>query len=245
MVSFYEVSDEDMIDFNKYEVLSFDCYGTLIDWENGILTALKPSLAAYTINLSDEQILGLYAEIEPKVEKGEFVKYREVLRKVMGELGSKLGFVPSPSELDCLLNSLKNWMPFPDTVEALQILKRTFKLAIISNIDDDLFALSAKHLKVEFDYIITAEQAKSYKPSLHNFKFAIERMGISPEKVLHIAQSIYHDIIPAKRLGLSTVWINRRKSREGPGATPPASAHPDLEISDLRALVSIIGLDSQ
>jgi len=229
-----------MIDFSKYEILSFDCYGTLIDWENGILTALRPALAAHNINLSDEQILNLYAEIESRVEKGKFIKYREVLRKVMEELGSKLGFMPSSSEQDYLVNSLNNWMPFPDSVEALQTLKKTFKLAIISNIDDDLFALSAKQLKVEFDYIITAEQAKSYKPSLHNFKFAIERMGVSPERILHIAQSIYHDIVPAKTLGLSTVWINRRKGRKGFGATPPANGHPDLELPDLKTLISII-----
>ncbi|MCD6473183.1 haloacid dehalogenase type II [Candidatus Aerophobetes bacterium] len=229
-----------MIDFSKYEILSFDCYGTLIDWENGILTALRPALAAHNINLSDEQILNLYAEIESRVEKGKFIKYREVLRKVMEELGSKLGFMPSSSEQDYLVNSLNNWMPFPDSVEALQTLKKTFKLAIISNIDDDLFALSAKQLKVEFDYIITAEQAKSYKPSLHNFKFAIERIGVSPERILHIAQSIYHDIVPAKTLGLSTVWINRRKGRKGFGATPPARGHPDLELPDLKTLISII-----
>jgi 2-haloacid dehalogenase len=234
-----------MIDFNKYEVLSFDCYGTLIDWESGILAALRPVLVAHNINLTDKQTLKFYAEIELRAEEGKFAKYRKVLRKVVGELGSRLGFVPSPSELDCLVDSLKNWRLFPDTVEALQTLKKTFKLAIISNIDDDLFALSAKHLKVEFDWIITAEQAKSYKPSLHNFKFAVERIGVSPEKILHIAQSIYHDVIPAKILGLSTVWVNRRKGKERFGATPPASSYPNLEVPDLKTLVSIIELGSQ
>jgi 2-haloacid dehalogenase len=234
-----------MIDFNKYEVLSFDCYGTLIDWESGILAALRPVLVAYNINLNDEQVLEFYAEIESKAEEGKFTKYRKVLRKVMRELGSRLGFVPFSPELNCLVDSLRSWMPFPDTVEALQTLKKTFKLAIISNIDDDLFALSAKHLKVEFDWVITAEQAKSYKPSLHNFKLAIERIGVSPRKILHIAQSIYHDVIPAKTLGLSTCWVNRRKDKEGFGATPPASGHPDLEVPDLKTLVSIIRLDSQ
>lgn len=234
-----------MIDFNKCEVLSFDCYGTLIDWESGILAALRPILAAHDIILNDKQILELYAKIEPRIEEGEFVKYREVLRRAMQELSSRLGFVPSHSELDCLADSLKDWMPFPDTVGALQTLKKTFKLAIISNIDDDLFALSAKHLKVEFDYVITAEQVESYKPSLHNFKSAIERMGVPPEKVLHIAQSIYHDVVPAKTLGLSTVWVNRRKGREGFGATLPASTNPDLEVPDLKTLVSIMDSDSK
>ena len=161
----------------------------------------------------------------------------------MLQFGNQLGFVPSASELDCLVESLRNWLPFPDTVKALQILKKKYRLAIISNIDNDLFAFSAKHLKVKFDWVITAEQAKSYKPSLHNFKFAIDRIGVSPEKILHIAQSIYHDIIPAKKIGLSTVWVNRRKDKTGSGATLPARGKPDLEVSDLETLVSIMELD--
>jgi 2-haloacid dehalogenase len=227
-----------MMGFNKFKVLTFDCYGTLIDWESGILAALKPILATHNIKLNDEQILELYAELEAKAEEGEFVKYKEVLRKVMQGMGNKLGFAPSPSELNCLVDSLKSWMPFPDTVDALQVLKKRFKLAIISNIDDDLFALTAKHLKVEFDWIITAEQVKSYKPSLHNFKFAIGKIGISPEKILHVAQSIYHDIIPAKKLGLTTVWLNRKKEFGAEYGT----AQPDLEVPDLKTLVSIMDL---
>ncbi|MDI6889748.1 MAG: HAD hydrolase-like protein [Thermodesulfovibrionales bacterium] len=100
--------------------------------------------------------------------------------------------------------------------------------------------MSAKHLKVEFDWVITAERVRSYKPSLSNFEFALEMMRVSPRKILHIAQSIYHDVIPAKALGLSTIWVNRRKDKEGFGATPPAIGHPDLEMPDLKTLVSII-----
>ncbi len=232
-----------MIDPNKFEVLSFDCYGTLIDWESGILAALKPVLLSYNKELDEKQILELYAETESKIEKGEFIKYKDVLRRVMQEIGIKLGFNISFSQRECLVDSLKNWEPFPDTVEALQNLKKMFKLAVISNIDNDLFSSSVKHLKVEFDYLITAEQMGSYKPSLNNFKFAIEKIGVSPEKILHIAQSIYHDIIPAKTLGLSTVWVNRRKGKEGSGATPPASGQPDLEVPDLKKLVQIIDLE--
>lgn len=227
-----------MLDFCDFEVLSFDCYGTLIDWESGILGALRPVLAAHRLDLTDDQILRLYAEIEPQAEKGDYVNYREVLRRVVGELGNRLRFVPSTSELDCLADSLGNWPPFPDTVEALRSLKTRYKLAIVSNIDDDLFARSAKHLRVPFDYIITAQQTRSYKPSLHIFRTAIGKFDAPPQKVLHVAQSIYHDIIPAKRVGLSTVWVNR-----GPGATPRAEGQPDLEVPDLSRLVSIIGLD--
>jgi len=226
-----------MINANKFEVLSFDCYGTLIDWESGILAALKPVLLNHDKDLDENQILELYAEIESKIEKGEFVKYKEVLRKVMEEISHKLGFNISSLERECLVDSLKNWQPFPDTVKALRTLKKMFKLAVISNIDNDLFAYSAKQLKVEFNYLITAEQVESYKPSINNFKFAIKKIGIPPKKILHVAQSIYHDIIPAKTLGFSTVWINRRYGKEGFGATPPAIGTPDLEVPSLEALV--------
>jgi 2-haloacid dehalogenase len=231
-----------VLDFDKYEVLSFDCYGTLIDWENGILSAIRPILSTYHIDLGDQQILELYAEIESEAEKSVYRKYRDILRNGVQRFGDRLGFIPTSSEVESLPLSLKDWKPFPDTVEALQAFKRKFKLTILSNVDDDLFAESARHLKVPFDWIITAEQAKSYKPSLNNFRLAIQKMGILPEKLLHVAQSLYHDIVPAKSLGLSTVWVNRRKDKQGFGATLPANSEPDLEVPDLKTLVSTMGL---
>jgi len=234
-----------MIDFTNYEVLSFDCYGTLIDWESGILGALKPVLSAHQIHLDDRQILELYGEIESKAEEGDYLRYREILKNVVRQFGRRFNFTPTPSEVACLVDSLRNWKPFPDTVGALQALRKKFKLAVISNIDDDLFALSAKRLQVELDWVITAEQAKSYKPSLHNFELALQRIGVPPKKLLHVAQSLYHDIVPAKTLGLSTVWVNRRKDKEGFGATPPASGHPDLEVPDLKTLASTLGLNAE
>jgi 2-haloacid dehalogenase len=232
-----------MIDFQQFEVLSFDCYGTLIDWESGLLAAIKSIFSDYQIEASDREILELFAQQESIHESGDYLNYREVLRRVMQVFGETFDFEPSESELDALANSIQDWQPFPDTVAALQALKKRYKLSIISNIDDDLFAATAKKLQVEFDWIVTAEQVKSYKPSLHNFAFAIERMGIAPEKLLHVAQSVYHDVIPAKSIGLSTVWVNRRKGKDGSGATSPASATPDLEVSDLKSLVDLMGLD--
>lgn len=121
-------------------------------------------------------------------------------------------------------------------------MKRKYKLAIISNVDDDLFAFSAQRLEVVFDWVITAQQAKTYKPSLNNFHLAFERIGLPKSKILHVAQSLFHDHVPAKTLGLSTVWINRRHNKPGFGATPPAQAQPDLEVPSLQALVEKIGL---
>jgi len=244
-----------MPDFHQYEVLSFDCYGTLIDWESGILGALRSILRSHGLDreMRDEKILELYAELEAQAEQGEEgrpkPKYREVLREVVRGFGGRLGFLPTPDELNSLVDSLPHWRPFPDTVEGLRILKEKggFKLAIISNVDDDLFASSARHLEVEFDWVITAEQAGWYKPSPEIFRFALRRIGLPKEKILHVAQSIYHDILPAKGLGLATVWVNRSKGREGLGATPRVQiqghTRPDLEVPDLRELVSLMGLE--
>jgi 2-haloacid dehalogenase len=231
-----------VIDLGAYEVLSFDCYGTLIDWERGILTALRPVFSRRRIRLGDDRVLELYATFESAAERGAYVTYRQILREVMRRFGAELRFTPTRSELNLLVESLRGWAPFPDTVEALRILKRHVKLAVISNIDDDLFAVTAGRLGVRFDWVITAEQAKSYKPSLNNFRMAIDRFGVPPRRVLHVAQSLYHDIIPAQRFGLSTVWVNRSQGREGFGATPRARARADLEVPDLTRLVAMMGL---
>ena len=133
----------------------------------------------------------------------------------------------------------RSWKPFPDTVAALKKLKSRYKLAIISNTDDDLFADTARLLEVSFDWVITAQQAGSYKPSHHNFKLALERIALPPEQVLHVAQSIYHDIVPARELGLATVWVNRRAGKHGEGATKAAQGQPDLEVPDLKTLAEM------
>jgi 2-haloacid dehalogenase len=161
---------------------------------------------------------------------------------VLEGLGSRLGFSPTPVEVQQFSTSVKDWPAFPDSARALQALKRKFKIAIISNIDDDLFAFSARRLQVPFDWVITAQQARSYKPSLNNFHLAFKRMGLPKDKILHVAQSLFHDVVPAKALGLSTAWINRRHHQGGFGATPPAQARPDLEVPDLQTLAERMGL---
>ena len=171
-----------MMDLGNYEVISFDCYGTLIDWESGIVSGLRPVLAAHGVDATDEEILDLHAQTEHELQAasrpGVYVKYRDVLGEEVREAGRRWGFEPEPSEVGALADSLRYWEPFPDTVEALRTLKERYKLAIISNVDDGLFALTACLLEVEFDWIITAEQAGSYKPSLNTFRVALERMGL-------------------------------------------------------------------
>jgi 2-haloacid dehalogenase len=185
----------------------------------------------------------MFAQSESSQESGEYLNYREILKRVVQNFGEQLDFTPTEAELNYLPESIQDWQPFPDTVASLKALKKRYKLTIISNIDDDLFAYSAKKLEVDFDWLITAQQVKSYKPSLQNFEVAIERMGISPDKLLHVAQSVYHDIVPAKSMGVTAIWVNRRKGKEGAGATVPASGNPDLEVPDLKTLVSLMGLD--
>ncbi len=231
-----------MLDFDRFEVVSFDCYGTLIDWEGGLLPVLKQLLSNREIDFSDDRTLELFAEFESELEnsKNDYIRYREILQKVVQKIGQRVNFEPTATEINSLVDSLKSWQPFPDTVAALSALKQKYKLAVISNIDDDLFAGTAKHLNVEFDWLITAEKVRSYKPSTRNFEIALETMGIPPEKLLHVAQSVYHDIVPATSMGISTVWVNRRQDKTGFGATMPASGKPDLEVPDLKTLVESI-----
>ena len=231
-----------MLNFDQYKVLTFDCYGTLIDWESGIWAALGPILVQHKVDIPAEQALELYGQFETDIEHGLYRAYRLVLRAVLETFGAKLGFTPTETELNRFSQSVKDWPALADSPQALQALQQKYKLAIISNIDDDLFAFSAQRLGVQFDWIITAQQAQSYKPSLNNFHLAFERIGVPPQQILHVAQSLYHDIVPAKTLGLSTVWINRRHNKPGFGATPPAQAQPDLEAPTLRALAEKIGL---
>ena len=234
------------MDFGRYEVVSFDCYGTLIDWESGIVSGLRPILSAHGVDATDAEILDLHAQTEHRLQSasrpGAYVKYRDVLGEEVREAGRRWGFEPTPSEVRALADSLRHWKPFPDTVEALRALKERYKLAIVSNVDDGLFALTACHLEVEFDWIVTAEQARTYKPSPNNFRVALERIGVEPRRLLHAAESLFHDVAPAKELGLSTVWVHRRAGKEGFGATPPASAEPDLEVPDLKSLIVAAGL---
>ena len=228
-----------MLSFSRFRWLTFDCYGTLIDWESGILAALKPLLAAHEKSLSDDELLELYAELESKAESGEFLPYRRVLEEVVCGIGERLGFTPDEQEESTLAESLPHWPPFPDTVAALQRLATRYKLAVISNVDDDLFAQTARLLQVPFAEVITAQQAGSYKPSVSNFRLALQRLQANPDEVLHVAQSLYHDILPARVVGLATVWVNRRAGRTGPGATPVATAQPDLEVPDLKSLAAL------
>jgi len=226
------------LDFSRFTAISFDCYGTLIDWEAGLLPALRTILTAHNCTLADAAILALYGEFEAEAESGPYQSYRNVLESVVRSFGKRLQFQPSPQEVRSLHQSVPKWPPFDDTVAALRQLKTRHKLAIISNIDDDLLAQTRKLLGVDFDAVITAQQAQSYKPARRNFEIALQRLAIPREQLLHAAQSVYHDVVPARSLGIATVWVNRKSARPGVGAVRAAQGHPDLEVPDLASLAA-------
>jgi 2-haloacid dehalogenase len=228
-----------MIDFTRFEILTFDCYGTLINWEDGILTCLHQLLSAHQKNVEDATLLRFYGDFEARAEQGAYRPYREVLQSVVQQFGDEFDFTPNPGELSSLSESLPRWNPWPDTVAALQQLRRRFRLTIISNIDDDLFAFTRPKLQVEFDRVITAQQAQAYKPSRQIFELALRRINLPTGRILHVGQSMYHDVVPAQSLGLATVWVNRPSPRSGVGAVKAAEGTPDLQVLSMAELAAL------
>jgi 2-haloacid dehalogenase len=227
------------LDFSRFSCLTFDCYGTLIDWETGLLGALRPLLRLHGLELEPGKIIELYAELELAAEKCSYRPYREILKGVVIGFGDRLGFRPSLQDLNSLPDSLPSWPPFPDTVAALRNLKTRYRLAVISNTDDDLFAHTARLFQTEFDWVITAQQARSYKPAYTIFRLALDRIALPKEKILHVAESRRHDIAPARELGLTTVWVNRHAGKKGPSASGSGVARPDLEVPDMQTLARL------
>ncbi len=229
-----------MLEFENFKALTFDCYGTLIDWETGIVNAMRPILERHGIEWTDDQILALFGELETAIQQPPYKTYVDVLGKVADAFGERLGFVPSTEERAEFATSVSTWPAFPDSTAGLRSLAKHYELVILSNVDDDLFQGSAQILDVEFAKVVTAQQVGSYKPNPRNFEVLLERLGRPREEILHVAQSLFHDIAPANQIGISTVWVNRRQGRSGTGATPPQDAQPDQEVPDLATLAGLV-----
>jgi 2-haloacid dehalogenase len=227
--------------FDSIRLITFDCYGTLIDWETGMLAAMRPLFSRNGRRFADLQLLEQYGEVEAELEAGPYLRYREVLSRTLQEVGSRLGVKISADDGRQFAESLTRWEPFPDTVVSLQTLQKRFRLGIISNVDDDLFSATRQKLPVQFDVVVTAQQVESYKPSLKNFQEALRRSGLKREEILHAGQSVYHDVIPANSLGIKTVWVNRPSIRPGAGATKPAVAQATAELRSLAELMALLG----
>jgi len=229
-------------DFESFDAITFDCYGTLIDWEQGILTALTSLLREATASPSPEELLAMYGRLEAQAERGPHRRYRVVLEAVARAFGRELDVEVGDAAAAAFAASVAEWPPFPDSAQGLAALGSQYRLAIVSNVDDDLFAGSALQLGANFTEVVTAEQVESYKPRAAHFHEVVRRLGLPKERILHVAGSLYHDIAPAKALGFTCVWVNRRAGKLGGGATLPSEAEPDLEVPDLRSLVEAMGL---
>jgi 2-haloacid dehalogenase len=211
-------------DFAPFRALSFDCYGTLIDWERGITQALRPWARRHGLDLSDHRLLTAFSAQETVVQtERPTARYPDVLGEVLKRIGERFGVGVSPTEVRSFGATVGDWPAFPDTADALRRLGTRFELIILSNVDNASFRRSNRHLGVTFDRIITAEDVGSYKPNPANFAAlldAVAGLGLPPDQLLHVAESLYHDHEPAKAAGLSTVWIHRRHGKDGFGATP-------------------------
>jgi 2-haloacid dehalogenase len=227
------------IDFSRFDAITFDCYGTLIDWERGILNALQPVLAPNGIDATEDALLECYARHEAALEAGDYLPYRGVLDASLRGLCQELGFEASDEDARGFADEIGAWPAFHDTAPALRRLREQFRLGVITNCDRDLFALSNRRLGVTFDWIVTAEDARAYKPSRAPFELAFETIDVPRERILHAAQSLFHDHVPGKELGLTTAWVDRRHDRPGFGATPVASATPDLTVPDMTTLADV------
>jgi 2-haloalkanoic acid dehalogenase type II len=222
-----------------FKVLSFDCYGTLIDWESGIYAALQPLLRRGGLDLERERVLESFARHESAEEAATpGMRYGELLAVVHARLAKEWGVAVEPEEDRQFGRSVPEWPAFPDSAAALRALKRHYKLVILSNVDRAGFRASNEKLGVEFDAVYTAEDIGSYKPDPRNFEYMLSRLaslGFGPKDVLHTAQSLYHDHAPASRFGLATAWIDRRQDRGGWGATmpPPAEARYDFRFGSM------------
>ena len=226
-----------------FRVLSFDCYGTLIDWESGIWSALQPLLQANDHKISREAALAAYARIEPAQEhETPDLIYRDLLVLVHGKMASDWGIASTPALDRAFGNSVPDWPAFPDSAEALAYLKQHYKLVILSNVDRQSFAGSNPKLGVAFDAICTAEEIGSYKPDPRNFAYLIRevgKLGLAKSDILHTAQSLYHDHVQAEAAGIARCWINRRgDTGKGSGATKPVEKMPavDFQFPSMAAL---------
>jgi 2-haloacid dehalogenase len=227
------------VDFAAYDVLTFDCYGTLIDWETGLLAALREALPG-SVDVGDDALLETYARHEAEAERPPYRTYREVLAAGVRGVADDLRLDVGDDAVARFAESVLEWPAFPDSAEALGRLQERFRLGVITNCDADLFAASSERLGTDFDWVITADAARAYKPALTGFELAFTTIPVSRERILHVAQSLFHDHVPAKQLGLTTVWIDRRHDRPGSGATPPARATPDATFPSMQAFADAV-----
>jgi 2-haloalkanoic acid dehalogenase type II len=212
-----------------YDVLTFDCYGTLVDWEGGLARAFHRAAWADRTRLERAAVLQAYMAVEREVEAAAYRPYREVLAESARRVAARLGWRLEADRATFLADSVPAWVPFPDTNPALERLRGAgYALGILSNIDDDLLAATRRHFTVDFELVVTAQQVRSYKPATPHWETA--RGAIGGRRWLHVGQGYFHDMVPARALGLPTAWINRN------GEAPFDGGRPDREFPTLAEL---------
>ena len=215
----------------SYDIITFDCYGTLIDWEGGIGAAFAAAAAPDGVTLDRTALLQAYAEVEPAVEGERYRSYRAVLAETARRVAVRLGWPLTEKRAGFLADSLPDWQPFADTNPALErLVAGGYRLGILSNVDDDLLAGTLRHFGVTFDLLVTAEQVRSYKPAPRHFHAARRWMG--GRRWLHAAQSLFHDVSPARSLGIPVVWVNRKGERGPNGGHAVREFRTLLELAD-------------
>jgi 2-haloacid dehalogenase len=230
------------MDLTDFKVLTFDCYGTLIDWETGMADALRPLVAKVGRPLSRDEILEAHARHESAQQLTTPSKiYSQLLAVVYKRLAEDWGVPVGWDECVDYGRSVRDWPAFADTAAALRYLKQHYKLVILSNVDNDSFSFSNRKLGVALDAIFTAEDIGSYKPSPRNFEYMLDKLaarGIEKAQILHTAESLFHDHAPANDFGLATCWIHRRHEQGGFGATmnPGKPPHTDFRFTSMAAL---------
>jgi 2-haloacid dehalogenase len=229
---------------HDFKVITFDCYGTLIDWETGIFSALQPLVARASHAKTRDQVLENFARHETaQEEETPAMPYSQLLGVVYRRLATEWGIAVRNEEANIFGASVPDWPAFADSAESLRYLKQHFKLVILSNVDRVSFRSSNERLRVEFDAIYTAQDIESYKPNPRNFAYLLERLrddfGLESKDVLHTAQSLFHDHAPANRFGLASAWIDRRHASNGWGATLPPLETPKIafHFDSMAALV--------
>ena len=231
-----------------FRVLTFDCYGTLIDWETGILGVLRPWATRAGITADDAQLLAAFSEAESAAQRAApGAIYPEILRDTHARMSNHFGVKPDARAAAAFGNSVGDWPAFRDTPDALRRLQRGHKLMIVSNVDRASFARTQPKLGVTFDAVVTAEEVGAYKPDLKMFHRALEicaGWGFSAKQILHVGQSLFHDHAPAKKLGLKSAWVKRPSPRGELGATrdPGEEVKPDLVVSSLAELADVIDI---
>src|SRR5256885_425950 len=216
--------------------VTFDVYGTLIDWESGIADAFEKEASRDGFTIDRDEVVNLFLEISREIESGSYELYAEVLRRTAVEIAKRIGWDLEPSRSGFLPDSVQRWKPFRETNAQLQKLSKKYKLGLLSNIDDKLLGQTRRHIPIDFDLVVTAQQVRSYKPEAAHFTECARRIG-GKRGWVHVASSYYHDVVPCLKQRVPVIWVNRAKE-----TLEPSQKKPTAEVGNLRDVAKLLGV---